>query len=316
MNILKIDNVTKRFKDKLALDNVSLSVEEGEIFGLIGPNGAGKSTLISIISDLMLPDSGKVEINGLDLRTNSIKSKSIIGLVPQELAIMEHLTPFDNLEYFGAFYGLNRKDLYERIDEALKITGLEYVKKKKVKKLSGGMKRRLNIAIALLNHPKILILDEPTVGVDTQSRNQIFKFVKKISKEQGTTVVYTSHYIEEVENLCSKVFIIDEGKEVAFGDKIYLKSLVSSNSVLDLELKNITKTLIEELLQTKGIISLKVNTGYSLSFIIDKNFELTSALKIIENNDSGIIKISYNEPSLEDVFLNLTGKKFKTQEQE
>jgi len=137
MNILKIDNVTKRFNDKLALDNVSLSVEEGEIFGLIGPNGAGKSTLISIISDLMLPDSGKVEINGLDLRTNSIKSKSIIGLVPQELAIMEHLTPFDNLEYFGVFYGLNRIDLYERIDEALKITGLEDVKKKKVKKLEG-----------------------------------------------------------------------------------------------------------------------------------------------------------------------------------
>lgn len=194
MDIVKVNNITKRFNDKLALDNISFSVKEGEIFGLIGPNGAGKSTLINIITNLMLPNSGSIQINGLDLSKDYIKAKSIIGLVPQELALIEALTPFDNLEYFGAFYGLKGKLLQERINEALEVIGLTEVKKKKVKKLSGGMQRRLNIGIALLNHPKILILDEPTVGVDPQSRNHIFNFIKDISKKQKTTVIYTSHY--------------------------------------------------------------------------------------------------------------------------
>lgn len=310
MDIVKVNNITKRFNDKLALDNISFSVKEGEIFGLIGPNGAGKSTLINIITNLTLPNSGNIQINGVDLSANPMSAKAIIGLVPQELAVMETLTPFDNLEYFGAFYGLKGKLLQERINEALEVTGLAEVKKKKVKKLSGGMQRRLNIGIALLNHPKILILDEPTVGVDPQSRNHIFNFIKDISEKQKTTIIYTSHYMEEVEHLCSKIFIMDEGKEVAFGDNHYLKSIVSTNTKLIMEIKNINAQLIFDLKNIKGVISVLENTSV-ITLDVDKNFQLTDALYTIDKNNSKVIRISYEEPSLEDVFLNLTGKNLR-----
>lgn len=183
MSIVEVKNVTKRFNDKLVLDNVSYSVNEGEIFGFIGPNGAGKSTLINIMTSLLVPDSGTIKICGYDILKEPIKAKEFIGYVPQDLALMEELTAYDNLEFFGALYGLSGKLLKERIAEALKVTGLEDTKKKKVKKFSGGMKRRLNIAVAILHHPKVLILDEPTVGVDPQSRNYIFSFIKNICKE-------------------------------------------------------------------------------------------------------------------------------------
>lgn len=310
MDIVKVNNITKRFNDKLVLDNISFSVKEGEIFGLIGPNGAGKSTLINIITNLTLPNSGNIQINGVDLSANPMSAKAIIGLVPQELAVMETLTPFDNLEYFGAFYGLKGKLLQERINEALEVTGLAEVKKKKVKKLSGGMQRRLNIGIALLNHPKILILDEPTVGVDPQSRNHIFNFIKDISEKQKTTIIYTSHYMEEVEHLCSKIFIMDEGKEVAFGDNNYLKSIVSTNTKLIMEIKNINAQLIFDLKNIKGVISVLENTSV-ITLDVDKNFQLTDALYTIDKNNSKVIRISYEEPSLEDVFLNLTGKNLR-----
>lgn len=310
MDIVRVNNITKRFNDKLALDNISFSVKEGEIFGLIGPNGAGKSTLINIITNLMLPNSGNIQINGLDMSKDYIKAKSIIGLVPQELALIETLTPFDNLEYFGAYYGLKGKLLQERIAKALEVTGLTDVKKKKVKKLSGGMQRRLNIGIALLNHPKILILDEPTVGVDPQSRNHIFNFIKNLSEKQKTTVIYTSHYMEEVEHLCSKIFIMDEGKEITFGDNDYLKSLVSTNTKLIMEIKNINAQLIFDLKNTKGVISIFENNSL-LELDIDKKLQLTDVLSVVDKNNSKITRISYEEPSLEDVFLNLTGKNLR-----
>ena len=215
MAIIEVENITKRFNDKLVLDNVSYIVEKGEVFGFIGPNGAGKSTLINIMTSLLVPDSGTIKICGYDIIKEPIKAKECIGYVPQDLSLMEEMNAYDNLEFFGALYGLKGKELKERIREALKVTGLEDTKRKKVKKFSGGMKRRLNIAVAILHHPKVLILDEPTVGVDPQSRNHIFSFIRSICKEWGTTVLYTSHYMEEIEELCKRVFIIDLGKEIA-----------------------------------------------------------------------------------------------------
>lgn len=310
MSIIEVKNITKRFNDKLALDNISFNIGKGEIFGLIGPNGAGKSTLINIMTNLVLPNNGSIYIGGMDLNKKTVEVKSMIGLVPQELAIIEHLTPYDNLEYFGALYGLKGKLLKERVNEALEIAGLIDVKRKKVKKLSGGMKRRLNIVIAMLHHPSILILDEPTVGVDTQSRNYIFSILKKLSIEQNTTIVYTSHYMEEVEHLCSKIFIIDEGREVAFGDKNYLKSLVFSSSKLSFELSNICANLIYELKNLNGVLKVSESEGL-LVLSVDSTFILSSALKIIEENKCSIVKISNDEYSLEDVFLNLTGKSLR-----
>lgn len=310
MGIVKIKNVTKRFDDKLVLDNVSFEVYEGEIFGFIGPNGAGKSTLINIMTSLLSPDSGEIKICGYDIVNESIKAKENIGYVPQDLALLEGLTAFDNLEFFGALYGLKGKLLKERINEALEISGLMEKKKEKVKKFSGGMKRRLNIAIGILNHPKVLILDEPTVGIDPQSRNHIFTFIKRISKEWGTTVIYTSHYMEEVEELCNRVFIIDLGQEIAYGTKNEIKNSVSSNNKISIELEKVSGEVILDLREVKGILNV-LDKENEIILTIDKNFKMGNVLLVLENRNIEIKKISYEEVKLEDIFLTLTGKSLR-----
>ncbi|MDU5110259.1 MAG: ABC transporter ATP-binding protein [Clostridium sp.] len=307
MSIIEIKNVTKRFNDKLVLDNVSYEVEKGEIFGFIGPNGAGKSTLINIMTSLLEPDSGTVKICGYDILKESIKAKECIGYVPQDISLLEELTAYDNLEFFGAFYGLKGKELKERIKEALEVTGLIDKKKEKVKKFSGGMKRRLNIAAAIMHHPKVLIMDEPTVGVDPQSRNHIFNFTKNICKEWGTTVIYTSHYMEEVEELCKRVFIVDLGREIAYGSKEEIKSSVFPNNKVIIEASGITAELILNISKIAGILNVKENQD-SIILTIDSNFKLNNVLLILEENKINIKKISYEEAKLEDVFLALTGK--------
>ncbi|WP_346847251.1 ABC transporter ATP-binding protein [uncultured Clostridium sp.] len=307
MSIIEVKNISKRFNDKLVLDNISYEVKEGEIFGFIGPNGAGKSTLINIMTSLLTPDSGTIEICGYDILREPIKAKECMGYVPQELALMEDLNAYDNLEFFGALYGLKGKLLKERIAEALKVTGLEETKKQKVKKFSGGMKRRLNIAVSILHHPKVLILDEPTVGVDPQSRNHIFSFIKKICKDWGTTVIYTSHYMEEIEELCKRVFIIDLGKEVSYGDREEIKASVFSNNKVIIETQEISGETIMKLKDLEGIdkVSDKDNV---LNLTIDSKFKLASVLSLLEKETVNIKKISYEEAKLEDVFLSLTGK--------
>jgi len=307
MSIIEVKNISKRFNDKLVLDNISYEVKEGEIFGFIGPNGAGKSTLINIMTSLLTPDNGTIEICGYDILTEPIKAKECMGYVPQELALMEELNAYDNLEFFGALYGLKGKLLKERIAEALKVTGLEETRKQKVKKFSGGMKRRLNIAVSILHHPKVLILDEPTVGVDPQSRNHIFSFIKNICKEWGTTVIYTSHYMEEIEELCKRVFIIDLGKEVSYGDREEIKASVFSNNKVIIETQDISGETIMKLKDVEGIdkVSDKDNV---LTLTIDSKFKLASVLSLLEKESVNIKKISYEEAKLEDVFLSLTGK--------
>ena len=307
MAIIEVKNVTKRFNDKLVLDNVSYEVEQGEIFGFIGPNGAGKSTLINIMTSLLTPDSGTIKICGYDILKEPIKAKECIGYVPQDLALMEEMNAYDNLEFFGALYGLKGKVLKERISEALKVTGLEDSRKQKVKKFSGGMKRRLNLAVAILHHPKVLILDEPTVGVDPQSRNHIFSFVKNICKEWGTTVIYTSHYMEEIEELCKRVFIIDLGKEISYGDREDIKASVFPNNKVIIEAQDITGETIMALKDDEGIIKVG-DKNNSISLTINSKFKLANTLSLLEKNEVNIKKISYEEPKLEDVFLSLTGK--------
>ena len=310
MSIIEVKNITKRFNDKLVLDNVSYEVNEGEIFGFIGPNGAGKSTLINIMTTLLIPDSGTIKILGYDILKEPIKAKECIGYVPQDLALIEDLNAYDNLEFFGALYGLKGKVLKERINEALKVTGLEKTKKQKVKKFSGGMKRRLNIAVAIMHHPKVLILDEPTVGVDPQSRNHIFSFIKNICKEWGTTIVYTSHYMEEVEELCKRVFIMDLGKEISYGEKGDIKSSVFSNNKVLIETQNINAKTIMELKDIKGIMKV-TDKNEEVSLTINSEFKLAKVLSLLEKNNIDIKKISYEEPKLEDVFLSLTGKNLR-----
>ena len=310
MSIVKVSNVTKRFNDKLVLDNISFEIEEGEIFGLIGPNGAGKSTLINIMTTLVEATNGSVEIGGYDIVKQPIEAKSLIGLVPQELALMEEMTAYDNLLFFGSLYGLSYKVLKERINEALMAPGLMDRKKEKVKKFSGGMKRRLNIAAALMHHPRILIMDEPTVGVDPQSRNHIFEFTKKICKERNTTVIYTSHYMEEIEELCSKVFIMDLGKEIASGSQEQIKSLSGEQTKVILTVGHLSGEIVLKLRGLEGV-SLVTEEGNQVTLTINKDFKLTSAIALLESYSSQLQGIRYEEPRLEDVFLWLTGKSLR-----
>ena len=310
MNTIKVSNITKRFNDKLVLDNISFEVKEGEIFGLIGPNGAGKSTLINIMTNLIVANNGSVEICGHDISKESIKAKQVMGLVPQDLALIEELNAYDNLEFLGSLYGLKGKELKRKINEALEITGLLDKKKEKVKKYSGGMKRRLNIAAAIMHDPKVLILDEPTVGVDPQSRNYIFDFLKRVSKEKKTTILYTSHYMEEIEELCSRVFIIDLGKEIAYGSKDEIKSLVFTDSKVNIEVTEVRGEIIAKLKQAPGVKEVK-EIDNTLRVTITREFSLGKALTLLEEAHIGITKISYEDPKLEDVFLSLTGKSLR-----
>ena len=279
MSIINIKNVSKRFNDKLVLDNVSFEVDKGEIFGFIGPNGAGKTTLINIMTTLLVPDNGSIEICGYDVAKEPIKAKECIGYVPQDLALMEDLNAYDNLEFFGALYGLKGKELKARIKEALQVAGLEETKKLKVKKFSGGMKRRLNIAAAILHHPKVLILDEPTVGVDPQSRNHIFTFVKRICKEWGTTVIYTSHYMEEIEELCKRVYIIDLGKEIAYGDREEIKASVFSNNKVIIQAQDINGATIMKLRNIEGINKV-TDKEDEIALTIGSKFKLGNVLQV------------------------------------
>lgn len=311
MSIINVENISKKFGEKLVLDNISFKVEKGDIFGLIGPNGAGKSTLINIMTGLIDPNGGTISIGGFDIKKEPIKAKKFIGLVPQELALMESVSAYDNLEFFGSLYGLNGKELKERINNVLELTGLEDKRREKVKKFSGGMKRRLNLAAAIMHQPEILILDEPTVGIDPQSRNHIFQYIKAINKEKGTTIIYTSHYMEEVEFLCNDIFIVDEGREIAYGSKSTVKGMISTNNKVHIEAFNMNEDLAEDLKVLKGVIDCEVNYKDIELLVEEKEFSIKALLDIIEKQGVNIKSINVKEPNLEEVFLALTGKSLR-----
>ena len=225
----------KSFNGNHAVDGVSFSVEEGEIFGLLGPNGAGKTTTIRILSTIIPADSGSVSIGGYDPRDNPDAARGLLGICPQELALYADMTAYDNLMFFGRMVGLNTREAREQATANLKLMGLaERAKKGKVDKFSGGMKRRVNLAIALMGHPKLLFLDEPTVGIDPQSRNNIYEVIEGL-KEKGTTILYTTHYMEEADRLCRRVAIMDGGKIIAMDSPHALKSRLGDPEHVTLE---------------------------------------------------------------------------------
>ena len=311
--MIEVKNVIKRFNDKLVTDNLTFSIEEGEIFGLLGPNGSGKSTLINTMVGLIKMDKGEIIIGDYNISKDSLKARKIVGLVPQEIALFEGLNAKDNLEYWGGLYGLRGALLKERINEVLKIVSLEDQGKKIVKKYSGGMKRRLNIAAALMHHPQILIMDEPTVGIDPQSRNYIFEMIQKINKENKTTIIYTSHYMEEIELLCHKILIIDEGKEVAYGTKEELKRMIKSNKVINIRATGELDSLMFQLKKSKDIRHVELE-GENLKIVANEKMDLNELLLEISKQKINIKNISIEEISLEEVFLTLTGKKLRDKE--
>ncbi|MDU5107454.1 ABC transporter ATP-binding protein [Clostridium sp.] len=310
MKVIEIKDLVKKYEDIIAVDNINLSIEEGEIYGILGPNGAGKSTTISLICSLLFPTSGEIKVFGEDIRKNLKGIKKYLGLVPQNIALYKDFTAYENVKFFGELYGLRGKKLNEAIDNALEFTGLLDVKKKKAEKFSGGMLRRLNIACAIVHRPKILIMDEPTVGIDPQSRNNIMQAVKKLNKE-GVTIIYTTHYMEEAESLCSKIAIIDKGKIIVEGTKEELKEIVSDKKIFSVGVDDIYKVNIETLRNIEGVLDVSIDNNNVIITSAKEVNNISEIIKEISTEDLKINDLGFKEITLETVFLSLTGKKLR-----
>lgn len=306
--MLELTNLTKKYNDVTVVNNISLHVKRGEIFGLLGPNGAGKSTTVSMISTVLTPTSGSITIDNKSLREKPIDIKKIMGIVPQDLALYQALSAKENLEFFGSLYGLSGKKLKTRTNEVLEIIELQDKKNQDVAEFSGGMKRRVNIGVALMNDPKLLILDEPTVGIDPQSRNHILETVKKLNQERGMTVIYTSHYMEEVEYLCKNVAIIDHGSLIAQGTKEELKQSLAACDTLTVSFSEASEGAVEQLDRIPGISKVSI-AGNQISMLVstsDKN-----VIEIVDDIKKLGLKLTsfkYEEVNLESIFLQITGK--------
>lgn len=306
--MIEIKDVTKSYGRHKVLQNVSFEIMEGELFGLLGPNGAGKSTLIDILTGIQSMDSGEIFINGKSIKTDKVEIRKHLGLVPQDIALLEELNAVDNLEYFGGLYGLAGQELKSQIEKLLEVAGLTDKKKEKVKNYSGGMKRRLNIAVAMLHNPSILILDEPTVGVDAQSRQHIFDYIQSLA-EQGTTILYTSHYMEEIEALCKRVFILDLGEEVAYGTKEEVKKLVGHTQTVALTLDRVPAGFDEVLKNSENGIQYVTVDGQDIALTIDQTiFSMMKLIEQVEQAQLVIKSVNVKETTLEEAFLQLTGK--------
>ncbi|MED4227209.1 ABC transporter ATP-binding protein [Neobacillus cucumis] len=310
MNVLEIKNLTKKFGDFIAVDNMSLAIQEGEIFGFLGSNGAGKSTTINMISGLLRNNSGEIHILGKNIASHSKFAKMNIGIVPQDLAIYEDMTAYENVRFFAGLYGLRGTELKQRVEEALEFVGLIDKQKSFPKNFSGGMKRRLNIACAIAHRPKLIIMDEPTVGIDPQSRNYILTSVRKLNN-MGCTVIYTSHYMEEVEEICSRIAIVDHGKVIAEGTKEQLKAIITDTKDIWIEVKNAENLEEASLKEIKGVNSLSIEENLVK---INSHSEVNNLNQIIEffiNRGMEIRSLQELAPNLETVFLTLTGRNLR-----
>jgi ABC-2 type transport system ATP-binding protein len=304
--MINIENVTKRFKEITALDDVSLEIKSGEFFGLLGPNGAGKSTLMNLLAGYLDSDEGTIMFKDYPISRNSMKFRKKIGLAPQSLALYEDISALANLKIFGSFYGMDKDRLQASIEEKLYLVGLYERRKDLVKTFSGGMKRRLNLIAALLHSPKILLCDEPTVGVDPQSRNAIFDFLEKINSE-GITVIYTTHYMEEAERLCKRIAIIDMGKIIANGttDEL-LKMLPYKEEILIAKNERTTSNL-----KSFEMLGEITDGGENYVIKIKEKFRMSDIFKTVEDAGLDYDNVIIHKPTLEELFLKLTGRRLR-----
>lgn len=310
MNALEIKNLTKKFGDFIAVDNMSLAIKEGEIFGFLGSNGAGKSTTINMIAGLLRSNEGEISILGKNTKKHNRFAKMNIGIVPQDIAIYEELTTYENVKFFAGLYGLRGAELKARVEEALQFVGLSDKHKSYPKNFSGGMKRRLNIACAIAHHPKLIIMDEPTVGIDPQSRNYILQSVRKLN-EMGSTIIYTSHYMEEVEEICTKIAIVDHGKVIAEGTKEQLKAIITDTKDIWIEVKSVEKLEVAKLKEINGVKAVQIEENV---IKVHSDAGVNNLNKIIQhfiNHDIEIRSLEEQAPNLETVFLTLTGRNLR-----
>lgn len=310
--IIKVKNLVKRYGDLIALDHLSLCVKEGEIFGLLGPNGSGKTTAINCILSLLKYDKGEIEVFGRPMTPESYQIKRDIGIIMQNVAVYNELTVYENIDYFCGLYVQDKVLKKKLVDEAVEFVELgEYVKFYP-KKLSGGLLRRLNIACGIAHKPKLIILDEPTVGVDPQSRNKILEGIVELNR-QGATIVYTSHYMEEVEQICNRIVILDKGRAIATGTKDELKAMISLGEKVTVESYGISQEQLSALRKLPNIVSVEYNNNNCMLVIKSRKGEnnLENVLDFIKKERIEFGKIYSELPTLNDVFLEITGKELR-----
>lgn len=309
--MLEVVELSKHFKNKKAVKGVNLYLEKGETVGLLGPNGAGKSTTISLISSLVSPTSGDVRLKNESILRKPEKIRKILGVVPQDIALYMDLTAKENLEFFGRIHRIKKNELQRKVDEILDIIGLSDRKKDLVKTFSGGMKRRLNIGVALLHEPELIIMDEPTVGIDPQSRNYILETVKRLNTEKNITVLYTSHYMEEVEYLCDRIYIMDHGEVIASGTKEEIKAILSAEQSIAMKVDILKGEYLQLLQDLPNVKSISVQDP-AITLIVPKKVNILKDLfKLAEETKTNIISVHIETPTLEDVFLHLTGRQLR-----
>jgi len=305
--IVKIENLVKRFDKVLAVDHLNLQIEGGEIFGLLGPNGSGKSTTINCMLSLLEYDKGTIEIFGKEMTPQSYDIKKDIGVIFQQVAVFEELTVYENIHYFCSLYVKDRTEVKRLTEEAISFVSLEGYVKFYPKKLSGGLLRRLNIACGIAHKPKLIILDEPTVAVDPQSRNKILEGIKQLNKE-GATVIYTTHYMEEAEQICDRIAIMDRGKVLALGSKEELKGMISIGEKITIEVFTLKQEQLEGIKALPRVLSAEFK-GNRLSIKLSKGKDnLIQILEFLTKNEIPFQQVYTEQPTLNDVFLEITGK--------
>lgn len=307
---IEVKNLVKRYQEILALDHFSLSVEEGEIFGLLGPNGSGKTTTINCILSLLSYDKGEIRVFGKEMRPDSYEIRKQIGVVMQNVAVFEELTVYENVDFFCGLYVKKKEERRECVKRAIAFVGLEEYTDFLPKKLSGGLLRRLNIACGIAHKPKLIFFDEPTVAVDPQSRNKILEGIQKLN-EEGATIVYTSHYMEEVEQICTKILIMDGGRDVAIGTKDELKGMIKNTETITVDVAGLTEEQIEQIRGIRHVYEIKYD-GICLELHCNGGrHNIVHVIEYFQENEIAIGRINSRRPTLNDVFLEITGRELR-----
>ena len=308
--VIEIKNLIKQYKELKAIDDLSFDVYKGEILGLLGPNGSGKSTTINCILSLLKYNKGSIKIFGKEMKPNSYDIKSKIGVVFQDVSVFDELTVYENIDYFCGLYIKDKNTRKKYVEDAIDLVGLADFKKFYPKKLSGGLLRRLNIACGIAHKPTLIFLDEPTVAVDPQSRNNILDGIKKL-RDNGATIVYTTHYMEEVEILCDRVIILDKGTVLASGTTDELKDLARIEEKVTVEVNNLDEKYINDIKSRDNIDEVSYNGNILLVTYIEGKNNLVNMMEYLKRENIKYNKIYSERPSLNDVFLELTGKKLR-----
>lgn len=308
--VIKVEGLVKRYKELVALDHFDLEVRKGEVFGLLGPNGSGKSTTISCVLGLLKYDKGTIKVFGEEMTPSSYGIKKKIGVVPQNVAVFDELTVYENIDYFCSLYIKDKQTRKQYVDDALEFTGLKNYVKFYPKKLSGGLLRRLNIACGIAHKPQLIFMDEPTVAVDPQSRNSILEGIQKLN-EQGATVIYTSHYMEEVEKICTRIAIMDAGKNLSIGTTDELKNMIKTGETITVEILDFNNDYLKEIMDIKYVYQADYNDNHLRVQFTKGQRNLVTLLEFLKDKNINFGKVYSELPTLNDVFLEITGKELR-----